>query len=457
MRSESPGAELLSDSQSFLNRARASARRPLHSGLTASVVIQLLNLLTGVLLARVLGPDGRGELAAVILWPTVITAVGSLGVTEAIAFFAARRRAAARVLAATGSVLAGVQGLVLVIAGSGVVALALAGHAGHVTRTGLLYLLNVPLALIALYLMYLFNGLERYDVFNALRALVYVITAVAFVALAATGALTLLTATLSYLAASAVTATAAVVATARIVGGWARFERKVARGLLAFGAKSQISTVSNLLNERLDQLVISVALPPAKLGLYVVAWTLTSAIALLAQTVALAALPAVAARESHTEQVTAARRYVSLTFVGSSAAAVPLLVLTPSLIELFFSAHFSGATDSARLLLIGAVPLGTARVLESVLKSLDRPLEAGLAETLGLALTAVGLAILLPTLGILGAAVTSVGAYSAAMGFALWRVGQALGTPPPRLLFPTREALAAFGSGVAATVGRLRR
>ncbi len=36
----------------------------------ATGTIQLIQAVTGVLLARVLRPFGRGELAAIVLWPT---------------------------------------------------------------------------------------------------------------------------------------------------------------------------------------------------------------------------------------------------------------------------------------------------------------------------------------------------------------------------------------------------
>ena len=63
-----------------LTRIDAGRRHPVTLSLAASVAIQGLNVLTGIVLARTLGPAGRGELAAVMLWPSILAAVGSLGV-----------------------------------------------------------------------------------------------------------------------------------------------------------------------------------------------------------------------------------------------------------------------------------------------------------------------------------------------------------------------------------------
>ena len=47
-------------------------------------------MVTGPLLARMLGPDGRGYLAALILWPLVITQLGNLGIPSALTYSIAR-------------------------------------------------------------------------------------------------------------------------------------------------------------------------------------------------------------------------------------------------------------------------------------------------------------------------------------------------------------------------------
>ncbi len=55
-----------------------------------NLLIQGLEVLQGVLLARSLGPTGRGELAAAILWPTTFAAIGTFGINTALARRASR-------------------------------------------------------------------------------------------------------------------------------------------------------------------------------------------------------------------------------------------------------------------------------------------------------------------------------------------------------------------------------
>src|SRR5205814_4443468 len=69
------------------------------------------------------------------------------------------------------------------------------------------------------------------------------------------------------------------------------------------------------------------------------------------------------------------------------------------------------------------------------------PLDTGIAEGFALAVTAAGLAVLLPALGILGAGLTSVIAYAAATVWLGHRAARALELPVPKILLPDRDDL----------------
>lgn len=68
----------------------ASSTRVYLGTFASNVFIQACTVLQAVLLARFLGPIGRGEFAAIILWPAVFASIGMLGVNMAIARHAGR-------------------------------------------------------------------------------------------------------------------------------------------------------------------------------------------------------------------------------------------------------------------------------------------------------------------------------------------------------------------------------
>src|SRR5262245_59610672 len=55
----------------------------------ASAVILGCGIVTGLIAARSLGPAGRGELATITVWASVLLYAGTFGLPEAVAYFSA--------------------------------------------------------------------------------------------------------------------------------------------------------------------------------------------------------------------------------------------------------------------------------------------------------------------------------------------------------------------------------
>jgi O-antigen/teichoic acid export membrane protein len=417
-----------------LTRIGPGRTRPFTLSLTTSVAIQGLNAVTGVLLARFLGPAGRGELAAILLWPSMLAAAGSLGVSEAVTYETASGSSPARNVVGSSLAIAAVQSLALVLAGSVVIALVHRGDDPRVVRLSYLYLAFIPLNLLALYAAAALNGLRQFLAFHVLRLMVIGLTAVGVVAVAAGRALTVETAVVIYLVANALTAAAILLALARHGALSATANRATVRRLLGFGLRSHTASLAAMGNERLDQLAISIFLAPAKLGLYVIAVTMTSATTIIGQASASVVVPVVAALQDPPARVAAATRYISRVLVGAIAVAVPMLVWTPALIRLLFGEEFLGTVPVTRVLLVATIFFSVNRVVAAVLNAVGRPLDAGLAESMSLAVTVAGLVLLLPRLGLLGAGLTSLAAYCSTTVWMTSKAARALEVPPRALL-----------------------
>jgi O-antigen/teichoic acid export membrane protein len=426
-----------------LVRMRFSPSSALSASLLASATVQGLNIASGVLIARTLGPQGRGELTAVLLWPFALAVVGSLGITESATYYAARQGTSTGSLVGTLFAFGIAQSAVLVSIGVLVIPRVLSGHSTSTVDSALLFLAVIPLSLFSLYLMGLLNGLHRYGWFQALRLIVIAGTVVGLAICRLADALTVRTAVIVYLVAHVLTLAVAVVGTSRSVSGDLRFDGHLLRELVAYGLKSHSSNVPSMLNERLDQLVISIFLAPARLGLYVIAVTMTSLTNLIGASVSFVALPAVARLPPGKERTTAARRFILFTLVASATVTIPVLLFTGQLIGLFFGDSFRGATTVCRVLLLATVILSTTRAVGAILKGINRPLDAGIAETLALIVTVCALAVMLPTMGIIGAGVASLLAYVVSCGFSLRQAARALGIGSYRLLVRSRTDLRA--------------
>jgi O-antigen/teichoic acid export membrane protein len=406
--------------------------------LVTSLAIQILNVCSGVMLARMLGPVGRGQLAAIVLWPALLAGLGSMGLYEAGVFFSARRGedpseiTASSFLSALGLSVGGIA------LGLMIIPLALGHYGSAVVSICLLYLCWIPLNLLTYAATGILVGRQRTAAFNRGRLIYPIVTVVGLLALIATGRPTLGPVAAVYVLANLVTL-------AYVVGALATFKLltacpswRLARNMLAYGFKAHVGNVANLANDRADQAVVSVFLSPVFLGYYSVAVTVSSVIALLGSSMALAILPSVAGADDESERKDVFASTTRLTAMSSLIGCLLLIPLVPLVITIFFGSRFLPAVFAAEILALASFAFGLSRVFAAGFVGLKRPWAASFGQMTGLAVTVVGLVTLVPRLGILGAALASLLAYSTTLGYFVW-AGWRIGISPARALLATKS------------------
>ena len=212
-------------------------KKALGQSFAASALIQAVNIATGVILARKLGPSSRGELAAIILWPSILATVGSLGVSDATTYFAARKTG--RVGALLGSILAVAlgQSVVLTAIGAAVYPFVFTRHGGGDIGTAYMYLAFIPIYLVYVYVICLLNGLHEFLLFNALR-LCAIRSALGIFALTVFDSLTVRTAVVAYLSGNVVALLAGLgIVLHRIRPHSLRVDMALTRQVIAYGLR----------------------------------------------------------------------------------------------------------------------------------------------------------------------------------------------------------------------------
>lgn len=408
----------------------------------ATIVIQVVTMVGGIISARLLLPQGKGELTAIILWPSMLASIGNLGIIDAVAFHAASE-ADSRVnkLFASGMVLAfGLSG-VLVGIGYLIVPWVLSGYSAEVVSTGRLYLWFIPLNLITLCQIALLLGKMRLTQYNLLRSFVHVATVAGMIGLYLIGWVSVRRFAIASLAANL--AILGLAARYLVSFGWFGWlpDVDLIKKLLAYGLRTHLGSIASLFNLRLDQMLISVFLPPSVLGFYVVAVTVAAGSSLAAVTIALVVFPHLANLNSDQLRREALGRYMRLSLCLSLIATVLLLLMTPWIIRVFFGTAFIPATDPARILILASIPLGCNALLAAAFKAFNKPLVSSQAEVLGLAVTAIFLIMLLAILQALGAALASLLSYSAVLLYMVWKAQGELDLPLRDLFFPGRDDL----------------
>ncbi len=231
-----------------------------------------IGLVTSVILARTLGPAGRGAYAAILTWPFVIGILGLLGVQQSAVYWTARQPGNARRIVTTGIALATVI-LAPVMLGAWLAMPFLLRAQGPSTVAAARAFVVVYGLASAGWLVTIgsMQGLRIFGAWNRVRvgqALLWMAMLSAAVALfpARPGPLSML------FAASYVVCIPWGLSTlsGASSGTWAP-DFSLVRPLLRYGLASWSASVPTFLNRRLDQLAMAALVDPRILGLYAVA------------------------------------------------------------------------------------------------------------------------------------------------------------------------------------------
>jgi O-antigen/teichoic acid export membrane protein len=385
--------------------------------------IQAVLVVSGALLARMLGPDGRGYLAALILWPLVITQLGNLGIPSALTYSIARDSSASRALARLGLSFALPQAVLLIGFQALWLLLILHGDPHQVRMAGWLTLGLVPAMLAQQYGLALLQGHLRLRLFNGLRLLPWAFYALGVAALFAVGEDSIVPIVAVLLTGFAISGSACLLSGLRLCRGQspASVDR---RFLASFGLRGLLSSISAVDVLRPDQVVLALFLSPADLGLYVVGLAFTNLPYFVAKSLGLITFPWVA---SETEKGVARRTMWSLFWLTTGIAVGIVAVLCATahwLVPFFFGGEFADAVSVAYIVLPGTIFLSARRVLSEGLKGRGYPLAGTLGELLSLAWVAIALAVFVPLWGIYGAAVALASSYVVSLLFLVVLAGR---------------------------------
>lgn len=391
--------------------------RPLTVTAVANLAIAACGVLTGVLAARLLGADGRGQLAAAQAWPLLLASLGGCGLTEATAYFVARRPLDARVVLSTGLVLSIPFCAAAAITGLWILPIVLHAQPPDVLVTARISLLVVPLAILASAPYQAVRGAGRYRAWNVLRLATPFAWLIALAGAPALGYADVRSVAIAFLLATAVSACAAHACAWMTLPGSRKPDAGLARPMLGYGAPTMLAGMPQWLNLRLDQLVMIAILDTRAIGLYAVAVAWGTAAQPLAGAFANVAVPLIARAEDRRE--TARLVYRAGTAVSLMTGGAVVLV-TPGLLPWIFGAEFAAAVPAAVVMgLAGAVTALNA-VGAECLRGMGRPRATLLAECAGLLVTVVTLPVLIMTAGIVGAAIASLLSYLAILVAQRW-------------------------------------
>lgn len=407
--------------------------------LAGRVAAFFFSLATNVILARALGPEGRGVYAVAVLIPALIGLAAQLGISPANVYHYSKGVFDADELighsVSLGAAL-GVACLLLVLAY--IYLSRWATFAGIPPQLVLVSCIALPFTLITSFLQGVLIGAERFVHYNVSVLAQYASQTLALAVVLLAFRSSAMNAVIAWVA-SGVASTLVTAACVRPIGRLGlRLRMTTVRKLLGFGLISYLGSITSFVNYRFDVLIVNLFSGARAVGLYAVGTGLAEIVWYIASAAGTVLGPRIASTGADqgdrvTESVCRVVTGLALISGGVLAATAPWVVV------IFFGGDFGESAWAVWLLLPGIVTFSVARILSMYLLGRNRLRVDLVASFTGFVVTLALDFALIPHFGFRGAAVASSVAYTATMAVDLFWVTRHSSITLRRLLVPRRD------------------
>lgn len=416
--------------------SRGTFSQKVMSTFLAQILSLVLSVASSVIIARWLGPSGKGVVDLALIVPGMMVLFLGAGIEVANVYFTASRRLDVASLAANSvgfallSTIVGF-GLAVGLVTSGWLETVVPGIPVWLYLTAMM---GLPVGLLKNYFTALLQGLQRIMTVNIVNlaqgggALVLGLLLVVGFQLGPLGAV------LASIGASAIGLLAAGILLRRQGSTFVpRWNSSVMRSTLSFGLKAYVCNTLTFFNYRLDIFIVNYFVGSAGVGIYSVAVGLAELLWRLPNAVSFVLMPKAAATPA--EQMNRfTPRVLRITLVLTALGALGLGLLGRPLIQIIYASAFVGAYVPMLVLLPGVVFLGGAKVLMNDIGGRGYLGYNLINDGLVLIVTVVLDLILIPRYGVTGAALASSIAYMVAfilsIAFYITVSGKARSTAP---------------------------
>ncbi|NIM90462.1 MAG: oligosaccharide flippase family protein [Candidatus Aminicenantes bacterium] len=376
---------------------------------TSQIIVLVFSLITSIVLARALGPQGKGVYFLVFMIATTSFNLVHSSIPVAGVYHLGIKKYRLEDFVINFIFLAiflGIVGIALVFALFKFISLFLLQNVNPLYLKVALFF--IPLNLLTVFLSWIFLGLNdipKYNLINIIR----VVSTTAFIVIVCLFWRNILFLIIANLSAYVVASITAFVLLSGYLKKGGRFNLHLIKDVLIYGWKGHLGEILFNLINRLDSYLVKFFLGATFLGFYSVS-LIAENLWLISMAIGMALLPKVSSsllKDKNKDTAAVCRHSVFLTFL----AALVLFIIAKSLIEFFFGQPFLPAVQPLWILLPGIASLSVTKTLKQYLSGTGRPQIATYSAMVTIIVCIFLNIMLIPRMGISGAALATTCSY----------------------------------------------
>ncbi len=376
----------------------------------------VLGIASSVILARALGPSGRGVLALSMLIPSLLSTFLNLGVSPANVYHISTKKFTSQTVIRCSLqlwLLLSILGIAI-----GVLCIVVWGNTWfpNIPQPYLYACLALfPLILLNSFLTSILQGQQRFKEYNIATLVLPVLQLMLifiFLWILNLGVM-------GAISSQAIGCFVALVIGSFLLGRamWVKEDKeqvsKCRQKTIGYGFRVHLSNIMAFVNYRADMFILNLFMAPSFVGIYTMAVGLAEKLWLLSQGISTVLLPKLGElheNEKKRRELTPfiARWVLVITFTGS----VILWFMIPYIILFLYGEDFIGAVNPFRILLVGITLGASSRVLANDLAARGKPEFNFYSSIVIVTMNIVLNILLIPRYGMTGAAIATSTAYS---------------------------------------------
>ena len=361
-------------------------KKIIFSNIVFSILIIVFGLVGSILISRTLGPSQRGEIAAIILWPTLLLYLGSFGTYQAVIYHFSKKNRNIENIWGTCIVITLLNSIVSILVGSTLIFLTLKLLSIELKWYSFYLLLFIPLGIASQFISSVLQAKTLFKEYNFTRLftpLFYLIGIISLFLLDKLSVMNIISLQITLIVLQFFVFLSLYNKRIGSVFNF-KYHKKTIKIIYNYGYKVWLGDLSQGLNVKMDQILISGMLLSKDLGIYVVATSIANFTSVIPNAYKTVFLPLISSTKKMVEKINITKKVLFNFLWINLGVTMVCFIATPIAIPLLFGEEFRESVFISYILLVGFLFLNFKIVLASIMQGFGKPLFVSYSEIAGL-------------------------------------------------------------------------